>query len=263
MEQAHRAHGRNSVPLLDGDGNGGNEEVEVSASVITKRAAAGNPDDGGDSTDSGGGHAGLRGSHVETAEDDEVVPEGMIGTPAIREVTDVMMVRMDEEELHSNDMGENVVSWIETLKQAQQRQLVLSREDWPSRDLYYWSVGPPQSGSSDVVPRESAWEVQLRLIQRRQQSGELLRDYANSLTELGAGHPGLSGNFYVDAFARGMNNKISAQVVRTVKSPTLQQAVSFAIENCGKYGEVNNWDLAAQMHQKNARTTRMPLLRHP
>ncbi|KAG4057229.1 hypothetical protein PC123_g7777 [Phytophthora cactorum] len=105
MEQAHRAHGRNSVPLLDGDGNGGNEEVEVSASVITKRAAAGNPDDGGDSTDSGGGHAGLRGSHVETAEDDEVVPEGMIGTPAIRGVTDVMMVRMDEEELHSNDMG--------------------------------------------------------------------------------------------------------------------------------------------------------------
>ncbi|KAG3115488.1 hypothetical protein PI124_g5428 [Phytophthora idaei] len=100
--------------------------------------------------------------------------------------------------------------------------------------------------------RESAWEVQLRLIQRRQQPGELLRDYANSLTELGAGHSGFPGNFYVDAFARGMNNKISAQVVRTVKSPTLQQAVSFAIENCGKYEEVNNWGLAAQIHQKNA-----------
>ncbi|KAG3164139.1 hypothetical protein PI126_g5214 [Phytophthora idaei] len=73
-----------------------------------------------------------------------------------------------------------------------------------------------------------------------------------SLTELGAGHSGFPGNFYVDAFARGMNNKISAQVVRTVKSPTLQQAVSFAIENCGKYEEVNNWGLAAQIHQKNA-----------
>ncbi|KAF4137452.1 hypothetical protein GN958_ATG13358 [Phytophthora infestans] len=112
--------------------------------------------------------------------------------------------------------------------------------EWHLRDTY---------GS-----RESAWDVQLRLVQRRQQPGELLQDYANSLTELGTGHPGLTSFLYVDAFARGLNNKISAQAVRTAKPLTLEQAVSFSIENCGKYGEgaeVNNWELAAQMREKN------------
>ncbi|KAI9990491.1 hypothetical protein PInf_021519 [Phytophthora infestans] len=143
--------------------------------------------------------------------------------------------------------GENVVSWLEAVKQAQQMQMVTPSEmknaaylEWHLRDTY---------GS-----RESAWDVQLRLVQRRQQPGELLQDYANSLTELGTGHPGLTSFLYVDAFARGLNNKISAQAVRTAKPLTLEQAVSFSIENCGKYGEgaeVNNWELAAQMREKN------------
>ncbi|ETO82862.1 hypothetical protein F444_03048, partial [Phytophthora nicotianae P1976] len=46
-----------------------------------------------------------------------------------------------------------------------------------------------------------------------------------------------TGEFYVDAFARGMKTKISAQVVRPAKPPTLKQAVGFAIENSSKYGE--------------------------
>ncbi|ETP51960.1 hypothetical protein F442_02974 [Phytophthora nicotianae P10297] len=46
-----------------------------------------------------------------------------------------------------------------------------------------------------------------------------------------------TGEFYVDAFARGMKTKISAQVVRPAKPPTLKQGVGFAIENSSKYGE--------------------------
>lgn len=174
-----------------------------------------------------------------------------------------------EVEAFSGNAGENVVSWLETISQAQQRQLVLYGEGWSPQDIYYGMSahlkGAAATGFRKLnaqTPmefrnmaylemqlrdtygsRESAWKAPIRLIHRRQQPGEFLRDYANSLTKLGAGHPGLPGEFYIDAFARDMNNRLSARTVTAAKPRTLEQAVGFAIDNCGKYGEcaeVNN-----------------------
>ncbi|KAG6602772.1 putative Polyprotein [Phytophthora cinnamomi] len=157
---------------------------------------------------------------------------------------------------------EDVGSWLETVSIAAQSQFVLNGEEWSPVDVYYGVAahlkGPANSLfralNKQTAPerrnllylerklrevygsRETSWDIQNKLMARRQLPGERLLDYSSSLTELGAGHPGLAPSFYVDAFARGLDNPISSQTVTSARMPTLEQAVSLAIDNCGRYG---------------------------
>ncbi|KAI9981889.1 hypothetical protein PInf_009669 [Phytophthora infestans] len=153
--------------------------------------------------------------------------------------------------------GENVMSWLEAVKQAQQMQMVLYGEEWTSGDVYY---DIPAHRKRAAATRFRKWDAQTPPEMKNAANLEWhLRDTYGSRESAwephgtGGGYHGLTSSFYVDAFTRGLDNKISAQVVRTAKPLTLEQAVSFSIKNCGKYGEgvkVNNWELAAQMHEK-------------
>lgn len=137
--------------------------------------------------------------------------------------------------------GENIATWLDEVPQAAQRRLRLYGEEWTSGDLYYgvsdylkgsarkWftrmnTQTSPENRTLEYLSqrlretygsKEDVWQTQLRLIKRRQQPGERLRDYANSLCDIGAGHRGVADECYVDAFIRGMHNRVSAQFVRS------------------------------------------------
>ncbi|ETM53696.1 hypothetical protein L914_02855 [Phytophthora nicotianae] len=102
--------------------------------------------------------------------------------------------------------------------------------------LVLWGVSPfegnrsdvvPQIGGSDALETKAYYEPGVAPEEHIWEGECLIKDWTSKTT----------GEFYVDAFARGMKTKISAQVVRPAKPPTLKQGVGFAIENSSKYGE--------------------------
>ncbi|POM58644.1 putative Polyprotein [Phytophthora palmivora] len=157
-----------------------------------------------------------------------------------------------EIEYFSGAAGENYTS-----------QVALYGEEWSSEDLFFgvsahlkdaarkWFIKlsseiPPHCRTMEYLSRklqetygsqENVWEIEFKLMKRQQQPGELLRDFANCLDEIGAGHTSIPTQCYVDVFIRGMNNEVMSQSVRTAGVQTLEQAVNYAVRNCGKYGQ--------------------------
>ncbi|KAI9992213.1 hypothetical protein PInf_017598 [Phytophthora infestans] len=192
----------------------------------------------------------------------EEVTAGMVVAEAMAVVTDGMTIIMtgvagavvsnaDPQGCRSSAIGtagENVVPWLDAVKQAQQMQMVLYGEDGTSGDLYYSIWAHLKGAVATKLDAQTPPEMKNAAYLEWHLGRTAAEKAPGSLTELGAGHPGLTSSFYVDAFARGLSNKISAQTVRTAKPLTLEQA------NCGRYGEgaeVNSWELAVQMHEKN------------
>ncbi|EGZ05621.1 hypothetical protein PHYSODRAFT_342411 [Phytophthora sojae] len=99
---------------------------------------------------------------------------------------------------------------------------------------------------------ESLYQIQLEMAKRVQQPGERLRDFADSLREIGVAHPDIPEDWYVEAFIRGINNTDWAMVVRIQKPTALSDAAQFAVENFGDYGEgyqVKQWQKAAALYR--------------
>lgn len=186
-------------------------------------------------------------------------------SPSAVPTTTVLDSRSKKKRLEIEDFtgaAENVAAWLVAIPNAVQRQLALYGEVWTEREYYGVSAhlkGPagqwfhrlnahiaPNCRTLDFLrsrlldtygSKVNVWETQLRLVQHRRQPGERLLDYANSLTEIGAENPGVTAECYVDAFIRGMNNRVFVQSVRTARPSTLEDAVSYAVEFCGQYGE--------------------------
>ncbi|GMF52513.1 unnamed protein product [Phytophthora fragariaefolia] len=143
--------------------------------------------------------------------------------------------------------GESIEAWLSTVRQAVQRQEVLSGDTWTSTELYFgatahqkgntnkWLVVMREGMSEEDYTfeyltsklrkkygrRENAWKTQKRLSQRSQQPGERLDSVANSLTSIGFGKR-VSMESYLEAFYGGMNNQDVAAHASTMGPTTLR-----------------------------------------
>ncbi|KAE9180551.1 hypothetical protein PF004_g24807 [Phytophthora fragariae] len=96
------------------------------------------------------------------------------------------------------------------------------------------------------------FRIQQRLAARVQQPGERLSDFATSLTSIGFGKR-VPVESYVEAFINGINNDTTATQVRTYEPTTLDEAVQFAEDKCGEYGEgfkVTDWRVAKRRYRE-------------
>jgi hypothetical protein len=104
---------------------------------------------------------------------------------------------------------------------------------------------------------DTMFNIQNRLAARVQQPGERLSDYAASLTSIGFGQR-VPAESYVQAFINGINSATAALQVRTYDQQTLDEAVQFAEDKCGEYGEgfkVTDWTRRARRNRRGARPT--------
>lgn len=173
--------------------------------------------------------------------------------------------------------GESVEAWLASVLTEAENQAHLGGDEWTVNDLYHGAVqhlkGKAQkwffSWSRHVKPEEetfpylvkkmrgkygrrgNAFQVQQRLSQRKQQPGERLSDFADSLVDIGFGH-NVSDEIYKEAFLSGMNNEVMATQIRTSRPETLEDALQAAIETCGEYGEglsVTSWKAAQRRYR--------------
>ncbi|KAG6610384.1 putative Polyprotein [Phytophthora cinnamomi] len=99
--------------------------------------------------------------------------------------------------------------------------------------------------------RGNAFQIQQRLSRRKQQPGELLSYFADSLVDIGF-EQNVSDDIYMEALLSGMNNEVMATHIRTSKPETLEDAVQTVIKTCGEYGEglsVTDWKTAQQRYR--------------
>lgn len=174
---------------------------------------------------------------------------------------------------------ESVEAWLASVLKEAENQANLGGDEWTVNELYYgaiqhlkgkaekwfitWSqhVKPEDQTFAYLVKKmrgkysrkENQFRLQQRLARRVQQPGERLSDFADSLVDIGFGK-NVSDETYQEAFLSGMNNELLATQVRTSNPETLEDAVQFAIENCGEYGEglsVTDWRTAQSRYRRN------------
>ncbi|GMF40494.1 unnamed protein product [Phytophthora fragariaefolia] len=132
---------------------------------------------------------------------------------------------------------ESVDAWLVSALTEADNQAHLGGDEWTVSDLYNGATqhlrGKSQkwfvTWSQHVKPEEET-------LPRKQQPGERLSDFADSLGDIGFGQ-NVSDDIYKEAFLSGMNKEVMATQIRTAKSETLEGAVQAAIETCGDYGE--------------------------
>ncbi|KAE8880389.1 hypothetical protein PF003_g35419 [Phytophthora fragariae] len=167
--------------------------------------------------------------------------------------------------------GESVEAWLASIPEAVQRQEDLGGETWSATELYSgvtehlkgankWllklteSMTPEDRNIAYLIKtmrkkygrHEDFFQIHQRLAARVQQPGERLEDYANSLSNIGFGMQ-LDTVSYIGAFINGINNEQNASQVRALKPKTLKDAVHFAEDNFGEFGEsfkVTDWRVA-------------------
>ncbi|KAE8976090.1 hypothetical protein PF011_g24200 [Phytophthora fragariae] len=175
--------------------------------------------------------------------------------------------------------GESVVeAWSTSIPEAVQRQEDLGGETWSATELYSGATEHLKEGANkrllklteSMTPedrnitylikamrkkygrREDIFQIQQRSAARVQQPGERLEDYANSLSNLGFGMQ-LDAVSYIGAFINGINNEQNASQVRASKPKTLEDAVHFAEDNFGEFGEgfkVTDWRVARRRYRE-------------
>lgn len=179
----------------------------------------------------------------------------------------------------SGKSSESVEAWLATIPQEVERQAGLGGDSWTAEELYYgatahlkdaaskWLITltehmqPEDRNLSYLVrkmrkkygSRDNMFRIQQRLAARVQQPGERLSDYAASLTNIGFGKR-IPAESYVKAFINGINNETTATQVRAYEPQTLDEAVQFAEDNCGEYGEgfkVTDWRVAKRRYREN------------
>ncbi|KAE8972027.1 hypothetical protein PR002_g26639 [Phytophthora rubi] len=168
--------------------------------------------------------------------------------------------------LHLEDFkgtaGESVEAWLATIPQEVERQASLGGDMWTAAELYYgvtahlkdaatkWLITLSENMREEdknlaylikmmrkkYGRRDNMFRIQQRLAARVQQPGERLSDFATSLTSIGFGKR-VPAESYVEAFINGINNETTATQVRTYEPTTLDEAVQFAEDKCGEYGE--------------------------
>ncbi|GMF31599.1 unnamed protein product [Phytophthora fragariaefolia] len=157
---------------------------------------------------------------------------------------------------------EPVEAWLATIPQEAERQAGLGGDTWTAAELYYGATAHLKDGAMNWLimmtenmreedqnlaylvqmmrkkygQRDNMFRIQQRLAARVQQSGERLSDFAASLTSIGFGKR-VPAESYVEAFINGINNETAVMQVRTYEPATLDEAVQFAEDKCGEFGE--------------------------
>ncbi|GMF55315.1 unnamed protein product [Phytophthora fragariaefolia] len=99
--------------------------------------------------------------------------------------------------------------------------------------------------------RDNLFKIQQRLAARVQQPGERLSDFAASLNNIGFGKR-VPMEYYIEAFINGIINQTAAMQVRAYEPQTLDEAVQFAMDTCGAFGEgykVTDWRVAKRRYR--------------
>lgn len=173
--------------------------------------------------------------------------------------------------------GESVEAWLASVLDEVKNQELLGGDTWTAAELFRgavqhlkgkakrWYLSLTETMDADDCTfaflvekmrakygrRENAWQIQQRLAKRVQQPGERLSDFAESLLAIGFGKK-VSAESYVEAFLNGMNNEVMATQVRASDPQTLEEAVHYAEDKCGEYGEgrkVTDWHVARQRYR--------------
>lgn len=172
---------------------------------------------------------------------------------------------------------ESVEAWLASVLEEVKNQEFLGGDTWTADELFRGAVQhlkgkaqrwylsltetmrPEDNTFAFLVKRmrgkygrrENAWQVQQRLAKRVQQPGERLRSFADSLLAIGFSKK-VSAETYIEAFLNGMNNEVMATHVRSAEPQTLEEAVQYAEDKCGEYGEgrkVTDWKVAQQRYR--------------
>ncbi|KAG1695125.1 hypothetical protein DVH05_020767 [Phytophthora capsici] len=202
---------------------------------------------------------------------------------AVQAPPTVVVVRKHRLKLDINDFtgrGDPQIEWwLKAAEQAAERQRVLAGETWTPLEMYYgvskhlkdaaekWFCSictriPTEDRTFENLAtllkrrfgkHESKLKTQMRMARRAQQPGERLDDYAANLSSIGIVHDNIPDYWYVESFLRGINNEASAMFVRGAKPKTLEDAVRYAVDYCGDYGEgydMNDWKVAARRYRR-------------
>jgi hypothetical protein len=175
--------------------------------------------------------------------------------------------------------SEAVEAWLATIPQEVERQASLGGETWTAEELFYgatahlkdaagkWlitlreTMRPEDKNLNFLIRamrkkygrRDTMFNIQQRLAARVQQPGERLSDYAASLTNIGFGKR-VPADYCVQAFINGINSTMTATQVRTFEPQTLDEAVQFAEDKCGEFGEgfkVTDWRVAKRRYRED------------
>eukprot|EP00644_Phytophthora_capsici_P009522 jgi/Phyca11/107516/e_gw1.13.774.1 len=154
---------------------------------------------------------------------------------AVQAPPTVVVVRKHRLKLDINDFtgrGDPQIEWwLKAAEQAAERQRVLAGETWTPLEMYY-------GVSKHLKDAAEKWFCSImRMARRVQQPGERLDDYAANLSSISIVHDNIPDYWYVESFLRGINNEASAMFVRGAKPKTLEDAVRYAVDYCGDYGE--------------------------
>ncbi|GMF50459.1 unnamed protein product [Phytophthora fragariaefolia] len=204
------------------------------------------------------------------------VPQTIV-VPAREEKLRRKMLRIDD---FKGEPGESVEAWLASVLGEVKNQEHLGGDTWTASELSHgavphlkgkaqkWYISLTESLQPDDYTfaflveqmrakygrRDNAWQIQQRLAKRVQQPGERLSDFADSLLDIGFGKR-VSAESNVEAFLNGMNNEIMATHVRASNPQTLEEAVQYAEDKCGEYGEgrkVTDWRVAEQRYRDAA-----------
>eukprot|EP00644_Phytophthora_capsici_P011289 jgi/Phyca11/110233/e_gw1.18.542.1 len=171
------------------------------------------------------------------------------------------MKTLNLEDFHGT-AAESVEAWLATIPQEVERQAGLGGDTWTAEELYYGVTAHLKDAASKWLitlsetmrdedktlsylvrklkkkygRRDNMFKIQQKLASRKQQPGERLSDYAAVLMDIGFGQR-VSAETYVEAFISGINNPTTAMQIRAYEPQTLEDAVQFAEDKCGDYGE--------------------------
>ncbi|KAK1941963.1 hypothetical protein P3T76_006285 [Phytophthora citrophthora] len=198
----------------------------------------------------------------------------VVNTPAAIQRTKMKLLNL--EDFHGT-AAESVEAWLATIPQEVERQAGLGGDTWTAEELYYgvtahlkdaagkWLITLSETMRNEDKTlsylvrklrkkygrRDNMFKIQQKLASRKQQPGERLSDYAAVLMDIGFGKQ-VSAETYVEAFISGINNPTAATQVRAYEPQTLEDAVQFAEDKCGEYGEgyrVTDWRQAKRRHR--------------
>ncbi|GMF35054.1 unnamed protein product [Phytophthora fragariaefolia] len=173
--------------------------------------------------------------------------------------------------------GESVEAWLASVLEEVKSQERLGGDTWTAGELFSgavqhlkgkaqkWYISHTETMELDDCTfaflvermrakygrRDNAWQIQQRLAKRVQQPGERLRDFADSLLDIGF-EKRVPAETYVEAFLNGMNNEVMSTQTRGADPQTLEEAVQYAEDKCGEYGEgrkVTDWEEARRCYR--------------
>ncbi|KAE8966522.1 hypothetical protein PR001_g28380 [Phytophthora rubi] len=150
--------------------------------------------------------------------------------------------------LHLEDFkgtaGQSVDAWLATIPQEVERQASLGGDTWTAAELYY-------GVTAHLKDAATKWLITLSE-NMREEDKNLAYLVKMMRKNIGFGKR-VPAESYVEVFINGINNETTATQVRTYEPTTLDEAVQFAEDKCGEFGEgfkVTDWRVAKRRYRE-------------